>query len=563
MNGTRRVGTKTRRDTFAEAWEAPTLWKTGVPFRMRHASPPEIDATHRSPPPSILIATTDPPPVLPLEKPLPPLPDDSRPLDAGPNVSPTLSSRAPQPIRSRTLTLRSILRLGRRKKSRVNSTPKYTEQDILPSVPPEPLALQNLSSLRNIEASQHPKVSPPRPKSKSFLYEDKGTQTSPNLISFVYQTSLGERGGEKRLSQTQKVWFAKPSPSLKILKVRTPSWSPKGLWVRQAAPDYFSIPTQADQAFAADSKSSSEITPRETILKNPKSGVSASSPPSAPPSSKASQSSEDSGHTVGTYESRYSRHSRGEGSFFARPFIPQDFNSEPVLPPENMLGLPTAIRPPMRPQGQSQTISEGFTMRQGRPSIPMPFQKFSSFAAARDRKKRSSGDSGGASASLLRQEIKFPEKQPYAEGQPPPPDFFQMPLLTPQGESEFLSFIPEHLAGSPLCPASPKHKYKGADFCPWHGRREVPGITLEEATIAEYPPVIKIKKSNDEISDGNADGLALALEMTPANHSANSPECPANAGGERACCIYHGWARGTLTTTDSEDSVPTRRLLSV
>lgn len=572
MSGTvKRRSTKNKqkqRDTFSETWGTSTAWRSGIPRHLRPGLVQEDVFLRSKPAPPVVKAasgvpiTLDKPlPAVPLEKPQPSIPD-------GPNISinaipPSLGLResrsSEQQWDTANASLSTLLNLMRKlgvfrvsskRSSPVPQAQQSASQDPLhlSSQPPEKASIPPVSEDRVLPAVP---LSPPmlrRGKStprhstaivlsqllSGSVYVDASTQTSPRLLAMHRPTrslQTSNSASPRTLSSIRRPNIGRQESTLSPL-----TGPKKGFWVKMAPNDYFSVPFRQDKA----------LSPSTTGSLATDSGSNVSVLLDRPALKDSDVASTKSGDSIGTYESRYSASdSESEAGACRRPSLSRPAVSDSMLVSDRSSSSSAGTeRPSARPSVQ---IRSSTSEQVNRRPMPMPFTRLPSFSANRGRRFQSSSDgSSRSSVSPLRQSIKMPDTPPISRFTPPSPGVYQQPVVTPDPQSEYMTFIPDHLAGSPLCPRSPKHVSGGSGFCPMHGRNDESGTSTPLVVTAGSGKSIRLKlsdrspSSGESCIDGSVDETLLRNPcLGTFRHNARNRDVPVNPCA-KGICIVHG-----------------------
>jgi len=368
------------------------------------------------------------------------------------------------------------------------------------------------------EPSKHVAPSPP----STSAAKQMATPSRPTHIRGMFQRTSSE--GKRAPSPSR------PSPSKRMFQrtssddgKRTPLWSPRTLFKTDDHIDYFAQGT-LDEASEPDDHASSKFVAHLKTLK-----FDARPSPSERPAlrrklTKADHT--DSADTTGTYEPRNSpkkerpsmlrkKTASGEPTVQLSKASPAE--SEKVRP---RLQSPNSA-PTVLVKSPKQTDAPPSPSTPSRP-LPLPLQKlaFGHAQSSSNRRRQSRSDSSNGPASPLRQELRRND----SFSDPPTPTSFKINRCRPgrspsrdlnhifanlgpealEEEEEHREYfmyqppyvsqrpdpyiaalqaehnVPDHLAGSPLCPMHPKHKTGGLGVCPYHGRRPSDSIMTDD-----------------------------------------------------------------------------------
>jgi hypothetical protein len=523
-------------DTFSQAWGSTTQWKN-TSHQGNNSAARSISISKQSSLP--LENASRPlrkPPITPalLNKPLPPLPPEAyamgppekSPLRAQPHLTDHPA------LRSQNLST-SVAGPSNQKAKQVRPVPPFD-----PSFRPRPSLLElarrasgvssdwqgsgkrNLWDLkrRRQESAVSDSLTIALPERAPMV--DRGTQTTPSLErpkpgpttlpppelkdKNVKHSPIGRRLLQRRSGSSEEGH-------------RTPLWSPRNVLKQDQPVDYF-ISAVAEEA-EDDGGIESQF---RAFLKGLRS-AGPLSPSSGPRGVRTSDHTE-SMDSVVTYESRYSprtikpriaRRAKSDDHSIAATNVhtSESATARPVMP-----RLETA---PAKLAKKASVNQAGPPASTSRP-LPLPLQKLASFVppAPPPPPRQSRSDSTPVVASPLRKEHmrKLSESPPTASGpgmnfkinrpraiQLPPRDeiekpsgstpvtpadeeeaaklfVYRQPFLKSRESDEYLTSrrveqdVPEHFAGSPLCPMSPKHKSGGWGVCPYHGQRRTSSL---------------------------------------------------------------------------------------
>ena len=351
---------------------------------------------------------------------------------------------------------------------------------------------------------------PPQPAAKQMTAPSR---PSPSPMRGMFQRTSSE--GNRASSPSR------PPPSKRIFQrtsleegKRTPLWSPRMLFKAGDHIDYFAQAT-LEETSDRDEHASSKFVAHLMNLK-PDTRASPSERPTFRRKLTKTDHTESAG-TTGTYESRSSPKKE-------RPSILREktASGEPrVQPPKASPAETVKLRPRLQSPNSAPTVlinspkQTDVTSTPSTPSrpLPLPLQKlaFGHTQAISNRRRQSRSDSSNGLASPLRQELRRND----SISDPPTPTSFKINRCRPgrsssrdlnhifanlgpealEEEEEFKEYfmyqppyvsqrpdpyiaalqaehnVPDHLAGSPLCPMHPKHKTGGLGVCPYHGRR--------------------------------------------------------------------------------------------
>jgi len=358
---------------------------------------------------------------------------------------------------------------------------------------------------------------PPTPTAKQMA-----TSSRPTHIRGMFQRTSSE--GNRASSPSR------PSPSKRIFQrtssddgKRTPLWSPRTLFKADDHIDYFAQGT-LEEGSEPDDHASSKIVAHLKTLKFDSRPMPAERPAIGRKLAEADHI--DSADTTSTYETRNS--SKKERPSMLRK---KTTSSEVIAQPSKSSPAEAdKVRPRLQSPNSAPTVLVKAQKQTNRPStpstpsrpLPLPLQKlaFGHAQSTSNRRRQSRSDSSNGPASPLRQEL----RRNGSISDPPTPTSFKINRTRPgrspsrdlnhifanlgpealEPEEEFKEYfmyqppyvsqrpdpytaaiqaehnVPDHLAGSPLCPMHPKHKTGGLGVCPYHGRRPSDSIVGDD-----------------------------------------------------------------------------------
>lgn len=344
---------------------------------------------------------------------------------------------------------------------------------------------------------------------------DRGIQTSPSLMP-----SLGAKSSEAKLKATSP---SRASPVRSRPKRRTsssegrrtPIWSPRAILKIGNPVDYFCL------AFAEETAEDKDEDRVDGQFPNYLRQLKHVTPPSPFSRHRGAKVSDKTSSTesVVTHQSRYSSGPTRPG--ILRRTVSDDPSVISLKSPHINID---DSRPHPKGTASASAVLTTTAKSQGdlpktppspsRP-LPLPLQKLTSRSSAPSFRRRlsKSDPANQNSTSPLRQELRHDKTPSPPRSSPPLPTSFkinrpranklaakeqiygQQAPVTPGIEKEATDLfmyrspyfvgtpdefdtpriveqnVPEHLAGSPLCPMHPKHKTGGWGICPYHGRR--------------------------------------------------------------------------------------------
>lgn len=486
-----------------------------------------------------------------LNKPLPPLP-----LEAFADMPPEKPPVKPVPDLAQHPALRAQTIATSSRNPGFNSSSRHAEHVKEPSgvVLDTPRHSSSSSELRwtsrrsGMTVPQTKQKNPNMSEDTTEIREkpemiDRGTQTTPSLASRNHAPIVSPAANLpsatpatiRPMNSKARIW--RGSSSEDVQGPRTPLWSPRTI-IRQSS-GYFS-------SWHAENDADTEDNVVELHFRKYLGRLKSATPPS-PFGRKGAT-------TAASRSSCNEADLASQPQAAARPGILRNANSEDrsSTPRKAVSYEEVAVRPHLRDLNSAPAVlrtSSGKTP--GSPAtrpLPLPLQKLTSFSHGPLIRRRMSSyhsdSSNSTAASPLRQELRRHSLSPptligIAQGAPQvaAPANFKInrpravkipssprnqafagsngPVTTQEvDEAASLFFartaylvdqpdefgnrvraeqnVPEHLAGSPLCPMSPKHKSGGWGVCPYHGRRK---STTDSTTNDDRRPSDNSNKS--------------------------------------------------------------------
>jgi hypothetical protein len=372
------------------------------------------------------------------------------------------------------------------------------------TTPPPPELIKHAAA---VPPPPMPPPTPPVPKQVTTP-----SRPSPMRAMFQRTSSDGPRPGKRMFQRTS-------SDDGK----RTPLWSPRTTFKSGEHIDYFAQSTVEEASEPEDQASSKFVAHLKSLKSDPR-----ASPLERPSIRRKLTKTDhtDSADTTGTHDSRNSskkerpsmlRKNTASGERTVQHPKASPAESEKVRP---RLQSPNSA-PTVLVKAQKRTDAPPSPSTPSRP-LPLPLQKlaFGHAQSSSSRRRQSRSDSSNGPTSPLRQELRRNDSM----SDPPTPTSFKINRTRPgrtlsrdlnhifanlgpealEEEEEFKEYfmyqppyvsqrpdpyiaalqaehnVPDHLAGSPLCPMHPKHKTGGLGVCPYHGRRRSESIMNED-----------------------------------------------------------------------------------
>lgn len=555
---------------FEGLWGSDTVWKSGVPrsrrLEVHHSSPDETVSTsaeglqtHLRPalksdaantasgakPKSAKASLANDTgsirarlrPPADLSKPLPPLPGQTQVVDEDdllPDGTLRRRSTVSRSLMSYT-TMSSVYHGAKRIATFGLASKKYKARAVpgrFPSMsegdgrsngstqPPTARAVETIQPPESQFSYQSTAIPIVNPTMYRPQYVDQGTQATAPKLTTLPESTLG-----------LKQFVFRPS-SRRFPSSESSHRSPRNIPKPGATSDYFHF--QAEDVGGQAASAAQRWRIRENSSSRPQGSKSSSS--------ESPSIDQQSTTSIGTYESKYSPPAQDLRSTSpgGRPTHTRSASDSNLT-----VGRPSTLGPTANPE-KGASSSRPDASRNQRASADEGRQR----SLVRNPTFRSLGQhprvgprSDNNNSSPLRQEmIVHKEEAESLPATPDPADMFRVPVghVNPAEEPSFtVANVPEHLAGSPLCPLHPKHKTYPMGICPYHGR-----LSLTNSDDSHDSP--KKDDVSEDKKSTNIDDEAFRLIMPLRVHSLGSAECPANpqnALSGNGVCVYHGRSR--------------------